>query len=96
MDLQEEEARIFWQIICAIQYFHEQGIVHRDLKLDSVLLDEDGTVKICDFGLGTKITPDQKLKEICSTFRCQTLWLKIVAQKTAISWGHLEAWHYPL
>ncbi|XP_012931071.1 sperm motility kinase Z-like [Heterocephalus glaber] len=65
---QEEEARrIFWQIICAIQYLHGQDIIHGHLKLDNILLDEDGTVKICDFGVGTKITPEQKLNRICST-----------------------------
>ncbi|KFO37607.1 Sperm motility kinase 2B [Fukomys damarensis] len=65
--LQEEEARrIFWQIICAIQYLHEQGIVHGDLKSNNILLDEDGTVKICDFGEGTKIAPEQNLNKICS------------------------------
>ncbi|XP_005383856.1 PREDICTED: sperm motility kinase Z-like isoform X1 [Chinchilla lanigera] len=66
--LPEQEARrIFWQIICAIQYLHEQGIIHGDLKSDNILLDEDGTVKICDFGMGTKITPEKKLTKICST-----------------------------
>lgn len=41
---------IFKQIVKGIDYLHRKGIVHRDLKPENFLLDDDGTVKISDFG----------------------------------------------
>ncbi|KAF9916953.1 hypothetical protein FBU30_001068, partial [Linnemannia zychae] len=51
--LDEDHARrIFNQIAEAIRYLHEERrIVHRDIKLENILRHEDGTWKICDFGL---------------------------------------------
>ena len=56
-----EEAVKFYaiQIILAIGYLHEQGIAHRDLKLENILIDEDGYLKIIDFGLA-KIIKDEE------------------------------------
>ena len=34
-----------------ISYMHQIGIVHRDIKLDNILLDCEKGVKICDFGV---------------------------------------------
>jgi len=38
-------------MIIAIGYLHMKGIVHRDLKLENILLDQEGYVKIIDYGL---------------------------------------------
>jgi len=70
MRLPEEECRIiFRQVVSAVAYLHERDIVHRDLKLDNVLVDPtDGhRVKIIDFGFSIKASPEQKLSLFCGT-----------------------------
>ena len=46
-----EEAIQFWvaELACAVRYVHKQGIIHRDIKPDNVLLDGDGHVHLADF-----------------------------------------------
>jgi serine/threonine protein kinase len=66
----ESDARlIFKQLISGVKYLHDIGIVHRDLKLENLLLATKGdvkTIKIADFGLAKKYGHSQ-LSTICGT-----------------------------
>jgi serine/threonine protein kinase len=42
-------ARLFLQLMTAIAYLHSQGIVHRDIKLENLLLDKNNTLKLSNF-----------------------------------------------
>ena len=58
---------IFKQIILAIQYIHNNNIVHRDIKLDNILIDLDNKIKICDFGVSKRINSNDIIFEQCGT-----------------------------
>lgn len=58
---------LFLQIIDGLRYMHSKGILHRDVKLDNLLLDETGKVKICDFGVSRFVSPGQLMTEQCGT-----------------------------
>lgn len=45
--VEEEAKRIFSQIVSAVSYCHSQGVVHRDLKAENLLLDQNMNIKVC-------------------------------------------------
>ena len=64
----EKTAKIlFRQLIQGIKYIHSKGIVHRDIKLENILLDLNNIVKICDFGVGKITEKGHKLLDQCGT-----------------------------
>ncbi|XP_051516454.1 NUAK family SNF1-like kinase 1 [Myxocyprinus asiaticus] len=66
--LSEEEARHFFrQITSAVHYCHKNGVVHRDIKLENILLDKDLNVKLADFGLSNHYTRDHFLDTFCGS-----------------------------
>lgn len=71
--MSNEEAKFtFYQLFLAVDYMHSQGITHRDLKPDNVLLSSDGMdgqklIKIADFGLSKIVDCMTALKTSCGT-----------------------------
>lgn len=67
--LTEPEAALFMrQLLDAVQYLHENCVIHRDLKLGNLFLDRNVNIKVGDFGLATKLeNADEKRKTICGT-----------------------------
>ena len=67
--LSEKTARfLFRQIILGIKHIHSQKIVHRDIKLENILIDLNNNIKICDFGIGRILnSKNQMLHDKCGT-----------------------------
>ena len=64
-ELLEEKKGRFDERLCAyllrrtlegLNYLHQRGIVHRDIKSDNILINSEGEVKLADFGYATQLT----------------------------------------
>ena len=53
--------RLFAQLVSGVGYLHKKGIVHRDLKLENLLLDQNKNIIITDFGFANTFNPADEL-----------------------------------
>ncbi|XP_053316282.1 hormonally up-regulated neu tumor-associated kinase homolog A-like [Spea bombifrons] len=66
--LEETDVRKYArQLMSAVEHLHRHGIVHRDLKIENFLLDENNNIKIVDFGLSNTIRFEGLSQELLST-----------------------------
>ena len=65
--ISEEKAyKYFIQIVNAVYYLHQNNIIHRDIKPENILISEDDTIKLCDFGWAKELTLENR-KTFCGT-----------------------------
>ena len=66
--LDEEPLQDFFlKILRAIEYLHKQNIIHRDIKLDNILIDRNMNPKICDFGISSEKETGKKIYDTGGT-----------------------------
>ncbi|XP_054857819.1 ribosomal protein S6 kinase-related protein [Eublepharis macularius] len=68
--LAEGDIRLFaTELVLVLGYLHNLGIVHRDVKMENILLDERGHLKLTDFGLSCHLPWGKRAYTICGTLQ---------------------------
>ena len=89
----EQETRYFChQVALAVEFLHKQKVIHRDLKLGNLFLNDEMEIKIGDFGLATKLDYDGERKRFVAANMLTRTIMKfriLVVKKTLTVVEHL-------
>ncbi|XP_031749696.1 protein kinase C delta type [Xenopus tropicalis] len=86
------------EMVVALQFLHYNGIIHRDLKPDNILVDNDGHIKICDFGIAAVgMFAGWKIRGLAGTpgYRAPEM-LSLEAYDAAVDWWSLGVIMYEM
>lgn len=64
---EKEALHIVYQLLQSLNYLHKKGIIHRDVKLENVLISDQNVFKICDFGWCSSSEEDNR-NVVCGTY----------------------------
>lgn len=64
---------IIWQVLRALEFIHQHGMIHRDVKPENILYSKEGVVKLCDFGFAR---PNAKINGEIFTDYVATRWYR--------------------
>ena len=58
-----ETKLMFQQILSSLHYIHSNNILHRDIKLDNILIEKNMKIKLIDFGISRAVQKGQRMNE---------------------------------
>ena len=59
--------RLFFELITGINHLHQNDIVHRDIKCENLLIDQNGTLKVADFGFARTMADEALSSTYCGS-----------------------------
>lgn len=62
-----------YQLLRGLRYLHKNGIIHRDVKPENLLVDKDGVLKLCDFGFARKMNESGGIIRPNDGLRCDKM-----------------------
>ena len=81
------------QLVCGLAYMHSVGIIHRDIKPPNLLLDEEGHLRITDFGLSLKLKAREVLYDRTGTKPYMAPELHLASKTARRGYGMAVDWY---